>query len=226
VKGGATFASTVTNTAAAELTVGGAYTITGVLTVGTDGLTIAGAGAVSLTAKPVVADSKAPTISSAGGVTLADGIDVAVAGGLTVENEGKVILPNEKAVTITSLGTVTGGDWTLGTAGSATAIGNITFSAAGIAGSAATAKLALAASVLTVTKATDGGAAALDSVDVYLASSTASVVVSTTSTTDDEAATLTLKNGAKISGSPEAERLPPLLLPRSQQTEPLRISRR
>jgi hypothetical protein len=105
VKGGATFASTVTNTAAAELIVGGATTITGVLTTGTGGLTIAGEGAVSLTAKPV-STTAALIVSNTGGVTLAAGIAVSTAGGLTVSGDGaKVIIPDGQAIAITGSGT-------------------------------------------------------------------------------------------------------------------------
>jgi hypothetical protein len=180
VKGGATFASTVTNTAAAKLTVGGASTITGVLTVGTGGFEIEGKGAVSLTAKPVLADSKALTISSTGGVTLADGIAVGAAGGLVVSGNGaKVIIPDEKKIAITGTGTalfganlvtLSGeGDWTateaITIAGDSTTGVKITSSEADakFASSGTAPKLSLAANTAidigaTVTLALDGTA--------------------------------------------------------------------
>jgi hypothetical protein len=182
VKGGATFASTVTNTAAAELTVGEATTITGVLSSGTGGFTIAGAGAVSLAEKPVVAASQALTVSNSGGVTLAKGIDVGVAGGLTVTGgtaAGKVIIPNGQAITITNSGTALFGStaevklsgagvWTatkaITIAGDSTTGVKITSTEAATFASSGTApKLTLAASTAldigaTVTLALDGTA--------------------------------------------------------------------
>jgi hypothetical protein len=202
VTGTAAFSSTVTSTAAAAatFTFGGATTVTGALTVGTGGLTIAGIGAVTLAAKPVVDTGKLLTVTNSGGVTLAGGIDVAVAGGLTISGSGKAVLADGKIITITSSGTVTAGYWSLGTAGTATATKAITLNATGITGADPSAKLALAASKITVGLTdTNGIGAAFDSVDVYLASGTASVVVQS-GATGTNATTLTLSTGAKISG--------------------------
>jgi hypothetical protein len=172
------------------------------VTTGTGGLTIAGKGAVTLAEVPVVDTSKLLTVTNAGGVTLAAGIDVkTVAGGLTISGAGKVILPGTKAITAGVAGTVQGGHWSIGTAaGTATAAEAITLTVDGIKGASASAKLSLAASSITVglTDANNIGAT-FDSVDVYLANDTASVKIQSGSTGTNKT-TLTLTNGAKISG--------------------------
>jgi hypothetical protein len=199
VQGTAAFSGTFTNTASATAAFYKATTITGILTTTTGALTIAGTGAVELKASPTIGASAALTVSNTGGVTLSSGISVAeAAGDLTITGNGKAIIPDTKAITITSSGTVTGGEWEIGTAGSATATGDITLTAAGISG-ATGAKLALAASIITV--GLNGGniGATFDGVDVYLASGSASVSVVSGSSGGDTT-TLTLANGAKISG--------------------------
>jgi hypothetical protein len=202
VGGTATFTGTFANTAGATATFGGATTITGVLTTGTGGLTIAGTGAVDLKAAPVTDTAKLLTVSNSGGVTLKEGINVGtVVGGLTIVAPGKVILSTGKAITADATGTVKAAEWSIGTAaGTATAAGDIILTDTGIKGAASGAKLTLAASGILV--GLNGGAAigaTFDGVDVYLGGTTASVKIESGSSVSD-VTTLTLANGAKISG--------------------------
>jgi hypothetical protein len=203
VGGTAAFSSTLTNSAAAVAAFNGATTVTGAVTTGTGGLTIAGKGAAELKAAPVVDTGKLLTVSNSGGVTLGEGMSVkTLAGGLTISGGGKAVLPDGKVITSEAAGTVLGTHWSLGTAaGTATATGSsVVFTAGGVKGAASGAKLSLAASQILVglTDADDIGAG-FDAVDVYLASGAAQVkVLSGASGTN--ATTLTLANGAKISG--------------------------
>jgi hypothetical protein len=104
--GATEFAGTLTHSGASTYTFNGATTITGAITVDTGGLTIAGTGAVGLTAAPTVDTNKLLTISNTGGVTLDAGIAIAVANGLTVSGAGaKIIVPTGQKIAITSTGT-------------------------------------------------------------------------------------------------------------------------
>jgi hypothetical protein len=200
VGGTVEFGGAFGNSAVAVATFYGATTITGTLTVGTGGLTLAGTGAAELTGAPAMGPTVL-TVSNSGGVTLKAGIDVStVAGGLTITGNGKVILPDTKAVTSCAPGTVKAGEWSIGTL-AGTATGDIILATAGIKGAAAEAKLALADSGILV--GLNGGAgigATFDGVDIYLASGVATSVKIASGSTSGDATALTLANGAKISG--------------------------
>jgi hypothetical protein len=170
------------------------------VTTDTDGLEIAGTGAVALTAAPVVAASKLLTVSNSEGVTLDAGINVlTVAGGLTIADGGKVILPSGQAITAGADGTVTGGEWSIGAAaGTATADGDIILTDAGISGSAAKLSLDYSGILVGLTE-TDSIGATFDGVDIYLAGNAAYVKIQS-SATGTYTTTLTLANNAKISG--------------------------
>jgi hypothetical protein len=219
VNGTAEFKSTLTNTTAAIAAFNGTTTITGAVTVGTGGLTIAGKGMITLEAAPVVAASKILTVNTKSGaankemtgmVILNKGINVGtVAGGLTIAGEGAVALLSGQAIAFGSGGTVKGGQWSIGTvAGTATATGpggggiedGIGLLAEGIYGMPG-AKLSLAGSGITVGLSTgdDGQEARIYGVDIYLASGNAAVTVQS-GASNTNATTLTLDGGAKISG--------------------------
>ncbi|GHU36532.1 hypothetical protein FACS1894172_19500 [Spirochaetia bacterium] len=129
------------------------------------------------------------------------GADATVGANVEIVTGKKLTIATGVAVTIANSAEIIAGDLIIATDGSLTATGSVTIDENGIKG--ASAKLALDDSIITLgndsTGAADVFAAALDSVDVYLATGTASVVV-TSSNLADSVATLTLKNGAKISG--------------------------
>ncbi|GHT68305.1 hypothetical protein FACS1894110_15520 [Spirochaetia bacterium] len=133
VAGPATLGSTLTNSTSTTVTFNGATTVADVVTVGTGGLTIAGTGAVTLTAKPVPASTKLLTITNSTGVTLADGIASAggVAGYVTISGGGKLILKDTKSIVAATTDTLLGTDYSLGV-GTYTAAGDVTFAAATI----------------------------------------------------------------------------------------------
>ncbi|GHU35749.1 hypothetical protein FACS1894172_17940 [Spirochaetia bacterium] len=125
-------------------------------------------------------------------------------GDVEIDSGKKLIIKSTFALTLGAGATITAGDLTIATAGSLTATGaDVTIDSNGIKGATTGAKLELVNSVITLGNATAGTAdtfaAALDAVDVYLKTGTASVVV-TSADAEDSVATLTLKNGAKISG--------------------------
>jgi hypothetical protein len=197
------FAGTLANTAESTYTFDGETTITGVLTVGTDGLTIAGEGAVSLTAKPVVAANLLLTVSNTGGVTLVEGIEVGVAGGLTVTDDGKVILADTKAITITGNGTVLFGSTAevkLSGVGVWTATKAITIAGEGtsgikITGSESGAKLVSSGTAPKLTLATETALDIGGTITLAL-DGTANGIAFT-----DETSTIVLNAGATITGT-------------------------
>jgi hypothetical protein len=203
VGGKATFSGTLTNTAVAIFTFNGPTTVTNKLTAGA-ALTIAGTGAVELSVIPdTITGSNIIEVSNSGGVTLKGGINVGtVAGGLTIATGGKVVLSDSKVITSAAAGTVTGGHWALGAlVGTATAKGDIIFTSDGIKGAAAGATLSLDTSSIAVglTDVNNIGAT-FDAVDIYLKDGATSVVTVQSGATGTNATTLTLVNGAKISG--------------------------
>jgi hypothetical protein len=100
----ASFGGTLGNTAASVATFNGATTVTGAVTTGTGGLTIAGKGAVTLAEEPVLTNGL--TVTNTAGVTFSSAFELTASKSITA-SAGKVIFgTGAHSVTITK-GTLT-----------------------------------------------------------------------------------------------------------------------